>query len=644
MRWIAALAAVAVASPVLAQQPSVVRSVWLDRFAGYLELGYELEDQQRDPPLGGASFDEQEDSLLYGLNADLEGGFVHPSILTFDLGGTLRRRSSDVDTSTELFQGSRTSDVSQFRGRLNVFPGFRWSGEAALSHAIQDIDSTFAPQRTVERREIRLGVSNKSRVWPFRLAWRLTDTEGIEGDPRDETRDNWLARLDRIGTSSQTRVRLEFLEYLETSSGQDYEQAGGTLSHRWRPGGTRTYLLSTTVNGFNRKGTSETENLLVGQSFDWTPSDTLTLNTTLNVRDQEDELGEIETERASTDVRHLLWGSLTTRAGASYQRTEFTDGGWEQLEEARVDFDYARRLPYGTFKLAWGRRFRTDDRETAGLSTVGSLTTVFDPAVPILLDTPGLVVGTIRVTNPAGTIVYTEGLDYELFVLNGLVELRVLAGGGILPGDSLLIRFAIEPSELFEVRTEIHRSGFGWHDATGFWVDYSRLRQAQDLLAGTAGGRIDQTLEQRATTGYNGRRWRVNASVVDKQSQITPFRRSGIATSWFVPTGRRLALTLRARAQRTRFPGRPGDEVTLLLAGADARFSVRGFQFNAGAQYWEETVLQRDGTFFEGFLNVTSRLGMFELIGQLRVRRQEIDLAGRDDRNELRLVLRRYFR
>ncbi|MDH3283908.1 MAG: hypothetical protein OEQ13_04145, partial [Acidobacteriota bacterium] len=501
----------AAASPALGQQRGIARPVWLDRFAGYLELGYELERQERAPPLGGATFEQDEGLLLYGINADLDGGFIHPSILTFDVGGTFRRRSSDIDTSTGLFQGSRTSDASQFRARLNVFPGFRWSGEAAVSQAIQDIDSTFAPQRTIERREILLGAFNKSRVWPFRVTWRRTDTEGIEGDPRDETRDNWLARLDHIGTSSQSSARVELLEFLERSSGQDYEQVGASLSHRWRPGSRREFLLGTTLTGFDRSGTSESKNLLVGQGFNWTPSDTFDLDTALEVREQEDVLGEIRTERASTDLRHLLWGSLTTRAGATYQRTELADEGQERLEEARVDFDYARRLPYGTFTLSWGRRLRTDDRVIAGLATVGSVEAVFDPAVPTLLDTPGLVVATILVTNLAETIVYTEGIDYELIPLNGLVELRVLAGGAISPGDGLLIRFAIEPSDLLEVRTESHRSGIGWRDATGFWVDYNRLRQSQDVLAGTADGRIDQTLDQRATTGYEGRRWRVDA-------------------------------------------------------------------------------------------------------------------------------------
>ncbi len=623
----------------LAQTDGLIRFLRLTSVHSYLELGYELELEKRRSPGSGRAFGEDEETFTVGLEAELAGSFLHPTWLPFSLGGTFRRRATDVDTRTGRFAGRREDDASEYRLRLGIMPEHLWSGQLLATRFVQDIDSTFVPRRTLLRREARLSFARRSRVLPLRFEIGRHRAEGLEGDPRDETRERFLAHLDYLGRRAKSRAEAEVLDVLEEFSRQDYRLLRLSANHSWHPGSARKLSLVTSLYAFDRSGTSELKNLQAAQSVDWRPRENLLLSGSVGRQDQEDRLGTLSTTRLDSDVEHTLWGSLVTRLAVQIQRVELPQEGNQDLDELALDFDYTRHLQPGILTLRLGGRRRLDDDDLPAERAVVREDRVFDPGIPIILETPGVITSTIEVAGATGEP-FVEGFDYDVVPLGDLVEIRVLPGGSILPGETLSISYAATAGRRLEVRTVTRRFGGGWRSARGWWFRILLSRQSQDLLAGVAGGRIDQTADQQVTAGIDRPGWRANGTYHDRESEILPYVLRQLGGSWKLPLRCRLKLTLRGRFQRMSFPIRH-EETRLELAGLDLRYRIGRLRIDGTLERWNEDVLGRQGRHFQSSLNARWRYRKIEIIGRWRRRTQRIEQGGDDDRDELRIILRR---
>ena len=636
--------ALLIVSDAAAQVEGLIRPLRLQRADGYVELGYEWEDQDREPPLNGRAFNEREATLAAALNARLDGSFLHPSLLPFSVSGTWRRRASSIVTSTGRFQGEQAADASQMRFHLGILPAFTWSGAIDAYRFVQDIDSTFAPRRTVLRSEVRGSVSRRSRRWPLRIQWSDTRAVGIEGDPRDETRKRWLAHLDYRGEDATARAEVEQLDYVERSVSQDYVLTRVTATNSWRPGGSRKLILATTVYGYDRVGTSESSNTILSQSVDWRPTDTFYARGVIDYQEQNDLAGRLSVERASVNADHRLWGSLTTRFYASDERNDLFEQGRLDQTEGSLDFDYTRRRERGTLSLNWGRRFRWNWDRLPNRRTIATENAVYQLGVLITLEQPGVIESTVQITDADGLVVYVEGFDYELRPIGALLEVYIIPGGAILPGASLRITYAAEASRSLDVLTETHRSGIGWQDRSGLWFRYYRSRQSQDVLFGIADGRIDQTTDQNLGVGVRRRRWQIEATLNDRASQILAYRITQYNGRWNAPVSRRLSLGVQGRIQKSTFPDRGDERIDLSLIGVDAQLKLRRLRVDALLERWNETIFGNKGRYMQGSVTAQWSFREIDLLFYWRLRKQDVELSGRDDRQQYRLTVRRYFR
>ncbi len=631
--------ALVASSPVLAQTDGLIRWLRLTSVHSYLELGYELELQERRSPGSGRAFGEDEETFTAGLEADLAGSFLHPTWLPFSFGGTFRRRATEVDTRSGRFEGSREDDASEYRLRLGILPEHLWSGQLLATRFLQDIDSTFVPRRTLLRRDTRLSFARRSRVLPIRFEIGRHRSEGLEGDPRDETRERFLGHLDYLGRRAKSRAEVEILEVLEELSRQDYRLVRLSANHNWHPGSARKLSLLTSLYAFDRSGTSQLKNLQATQSVDWRPREDFMLSGSVTRQDQEDRLGTLSTTRFQSDLEHTLWGSLLSRLGVQVQRVELPLGGSQDLDQLALDFDYTRHLEPGILTLRLGGRQRLDDDDLPARRAIVNEERVFDQGIPIILETPGVITSTIEITD-AGGEPFAEGFDYQLTPLGDLVEIRVLPGGSIFAGETLRISYAVDSSSRLEVRTATRRYGAGWRSSRGWWLRVFHSRQSQDLLAGIAGGRIDQTADQRLQAGVDRPDWRLNGTYHDRESEILPYVLRQLAGNWKLPLRRRLELTLRGRFQRMTFPVRQ-EETRLELAGLDLRYRIGRLRIDGTVERWNEDVLGREGRHFQTWLNARWRHRRIEILGRWRRRVQRIEQGGDDERDEIRIVLRR---
>lgn len=648
MRWLHrqmafCLAASGCCGSAFSQTGGLIRPIRIDSYRGYVEAGYELERQGRESPTTGSSFDQDEKTLLLGLSGDLKGSFLNPALLPFSFGGTLRRRMTDIETTGGRNQGDRDQDASQFRVQLGIVPVFKWSGQLFVSRFLQDIDSTFAPRRSLLRQDERLVVSNESQSWRVRFDLGRFRAKGLEGDPRDETRNRVAAHVGHVQRNATTRLDGEVLDYEEGFSRQDYRLGRISANQSWRPGGSPKLVLNGTLDAFDRSGTSEFSSVLVGQGVEWHPLQDLRVLETFSVQNQEDLQGSLATRHGATEVQHTLWGSLTMRLRTELDRDSLPGEGTRDVDQASLDFDYYRHLTRGTLYLQWGRRLRLDDEELPARRSLVREDQLFQLGVPILLQQPSILPGTVLVTDPLGATVYVEGIDYELVALGDLLELRVLPGGLIQAGDTLRISYAVESSPSFHVRSLTKLAGGSWRGRSGVWVRTVRSHLSQLPLDGVEDGRIDQSLEQEYGAGIDRKRWRLSALSHSRDSRILAFRMRQYEGSFTQPLGRFSELTLRARRQRTTFPERE-DDVRFQMGGLNLRVNLGKVRMDAFFERWDETIAERRGKYFQGDLVARWMFRRLELLLQGRSRTQNVDVSGKDRLDEVRFLVRRTLR
>ncbi|RMF77004.1 MAG: hypothetical protein D6738_00210 [Acidobacteria bacterium] len=636
------LAVVLAAAGAAHAQQSRIRPVSISTWNGFVELGWELESSDRTTPLGSQAM-QDETTWIGGVNLKFDGSFLHPALFPFSFDGTLRARRGEIDSTNLAFSGDRDLDTSNYSARLGFFPRRRWTGEAFGNRYVQDLDSVFSPRQTLLRTEYGVIFRHGSRRWPISLRAARRSTRGIEGIDRDESVGIGTLTLGYRDTNKTGRATFEYQDYTETFSRQDYEVRRANTSWSWVGGNRRQFVWSNSAYGFDRTGTAEYRNITLASTATWRANRNLTLQGTLEGFELTDVTGVQRTRQFEGGLDHLLWGSLQTSLDAVLRRSDLPDGGDERFDEGTLRFAYTRHLEPGTLTLEWGRRLRYDveDRPLAERTVDESF--VYDAISPIILGTPGVIPGTVEVTDDTGAIVYVEGIDYELVPVGELLELRVLPGGSILVGQTLRVRYRVTSDPSLDLLTETHLSGGGWQASNGLFVRYRRNRQAQDLRKGLGLGRIDQSTLQQASAGIERRSWRIVASWDDRESQILPYTTTRVQASWTLRASRWLGIGLRARAQRTEFPDLQ-DESTSRLAGADLSWQTRRMSLTATVEAWRDEILGRRGDHLRGSVVVRWRFRRLEVLGRWIRRYQDIEGSGIDDRDEIRVVVRRFFR
>lgn len=151
--------------------------------------------------------------------------------------------------------------------------------------------------------------------------------------------------------------------------------------------------------------------------------------------------------RGQAGFQHRLFESLVTtgNVGASHLRLE--NPGFSSAEGfGDIDFQYTKKVPYG--RLNAGASFRYSHREDSDRN--GSLQIVNEPhtfsgAGIIVIQRRRIDVGSIVMTNAAGTFTYSEGLDYFVLDFVEQVEIRRAIGGNIPDGATVLLSYRFGP-------------------------------------------------------------------------------------------------------------------------------------------------------------------------------------------------------
>lgn len=515
-----------------------------------------------------------------GLHLQTAGGFFERRLADFRAGATLslqhRTLSGAADRSDDLY-------FEDFAGDVNLLPQkplrFRLSGNRSHGWNSSPYKSSIRTRSTVWG----AGADLDAAVFPASVTWTREEYLEEELDlDRITTRNRLRFGVKRPIGPVRSSLTMRHERFEKNVQRQDYRTDGADWRVAYRP--RRELGLGGTLRWLHRYGSRRATDLSTRATGRWEVRPGLEARSELGWRRLRPGGRETPLTNSSSgdlSVRHLLWGSLETTVGAhrldETSRLDDEETGALRRTGGRVRLDYRRRLQGGTLQLATGvdrsRQERTG-RETE--RAVANEEHVLPELAEIRLEHPGVVAGSVIVTDASGFVVYDEGLDYRVTEAAGFIFLARTPTGSIAADERIRVdyRYTLSPDLTFDAHTWNLSARF---DARRSWSVWIRRRNTDETrVSGTA----DAGLRDETRTAGGGllRRGPVTVSEEYENLQVadTRFRTNRLQlNARFLPGGRwRTALAAGHTWSRTEWPRRTQRYLTL---GARAAWtSVRG--------------------------------------------------------------------
>jgi hypothetical protein len=314
----------------------------------------------------------------------------------------------------------------------------------ARAHRSRDEFSGLFGQETRSDTEgFQFGADFKSPYLNASASYLENETDALWSTPGTAPRQRLQDRSQFIlnVTNSKTRVRFDRLEIHDQlrPTGFLRYRTLATNRQRWGKGSSLLSRLTYT----DQQGTGAVQSLLWGQNVHLQHTGSIATDlrysltdvTTSGERIKGWYAGFNEMVRLSPKLAFLLDGS-----GSRQTANVGSVQNWRIQPRVRVN----TKLPAG-IRLAVGGgvgyRWRIQDTGAGGTRSVVGESHVVPPSGRFLLEELNPDASTVRVTNEEGTVLYDPGADYRLFESGSFLEVIVLPGGRILPGEALLVDY-----------------------------------------------------------------------------------------------------------------------------------------------------------------------------------------------------------
>ncbi len=431
---------------------------------------------------------EWEAELSFDGARETVGGAPETRETTFEEGFTLFQTGYSVDPRifnfslefNPVFEQGKLSGSQRDEDRDGIFLNYD-IGLHALQGALTPvsldaqgsrrsgrIDGSLGNHTDFENENRYLGVNFKTPVFPSTVSYseRFLDNTFRSGlSSTVSEREDVLRSLRFRGRSSKLNLLVQSDWFDDKVSDRNFRSIRTRSAHTLRWGkGSR---LRSDQEYFRRRGFRGYERIEVGESARLQHLGNLYSTWDYRYASLNQDSDNIS-HTADATLNHELFGNLTSRAGLGVSFRDF-DAGAEDDYRSALDFGYRKKV-FGDADLSagLGGGYRLTKREAEGAlrETVNESHTVGATRLTTL-DQRFIDSASIAVGNAAGTVVFTLGSDYEILPSSGgVTQIRILAGGLINVGDTILVDylFALQPTADFSTTSLRYRLGidFGW--------------------------------------------------------------------------------------------------------------------------------------------------------------------------------------
>lgn len=177
-----------------------------------------------------------------------------------------------------------------------------------------------------------------------------------------------------------------------------------------------------------------------------------TLESDYEARYQRSVWDESENKSMSAKARitHLLYENLVTRLSGDYAKDDFDENG-ETAYGGLLDLAYNRRIPGGHLYINLSNEYEVTERDVEErFSQNTDEPQVLTTGTVTLLNRENIDVDTIVVTDPTGSIVYIDEIDYRITVIDRSTRISRLPLGAIPDGGSVLVTYRYLSNPAFD--------------------------------------------------------------------------------------------------------------------------------------------------------------------------------------------------
>jgi len=339
---------------------------------------------------------------------------------------------------------------------------------------------------------------------------------------------------------------------------------------------------------------------------------------------------------AEIGTRHKLYDSLVTNATAGLEFDKDVDDNQTTEWYGRLDFDYTKKVPWGTFIADLGAIYTRRTAEAQSEPTlVLNESRVFADPLPIVIPRQRVTANSINITDAGGLRRYSPLSDYQVIQLPDRVEIRRVLGGAIPANGGVLIDYTIDPQPANTTSTLAYHVGGRYNVQQGALKDLSVFaryyHQSQEVEAEVSNFFLPNDVSS-TTIGASYRVWDLTLSAEHNwyRSSLAPYTSTRLQAQLSHMLSQGVILGLNADYTLYRYE-EPENTAKYFLASGTLGYQVtRTLQATLGASWRDErNDLFSDSRGFEQSLQVNWRHRQTLIYGT--VRNVSLDTDGSDE-------------
>jgi hypothetical protein len=462
-----------------------------------LELSYESEEDRR----SGPNFDTRNITQEFTERMILEtrGWAYHPALLKYTLRfePAWRQIREDRDPGED---GSRNVFLPGYVADFNFLEQKPYSLHLfGKREEVTTLRSGLALISDTEIDSYGADLSFKQRMLPTLLGYTHRDiTQTGFFDSREERDDfRFVSRHDT--GNSRTRLTATHSDNVRTSRGftTSIENTTGAIQNTCDFGEAEKASLDSLLSYRQTESNSfDSSDSRMNENLHWRHRPNLRTDYNLDLSRTTAGDFEIETRSLRAQMIHLFRESLTTTVGGGVRMNDFT-GGREQIYSGDLDMIYRRKIPWGSMSLIAGFDYEVTDRAmSVNFMQVIGESLILSIGTPTFLANDNVDLPSIQVTDATRTIVFIEGIDYRVDVLNGFVRISRIPLGGIAEGQQVLVSYRSLRDPSFDDALFSRRYGADFYLWNALSISYRHQKLDQNILSGTpAANPVDDTFQ-----------------------------------------------------------------------------------------------------------------------------------------------------
>ncbi len=454
---------------------------YIDRPKLALELSYRFESEERTGPF--ISTKNSSHILNERFDIQTEGFVYHPALFVYTLRlspewqQSLEQPDPGSERSSDTFMLGYSLDMTMLQDKPYTINLFARKQRSVLT-------SSLATTSETESDTYGASLMLKYKVLPTTLAYVHSTSDQTGFYDSHEVRDEVRLNMRHTRPSNETSFNASWLKMDRNATGSNIqtENIFGNLQNLYKLTPDNRVLLNSVLtfrqsdsNVLNASGIS------LAETLNWRHTKRFSTHYTfMHTRDTVED-ASIDRTSLSAGLSHSLYENLVTTATASAS----TGSDGEDNYGGNVNFNYQRRIPWGTIYASMGQDYRVTTRSVGEVYVnVINEAHVLSTGDVTFLDNRNVDLGTVVVTSSDGSIIYTRDMDYTLDLVGTSVRISRMPFGAITDGQSVLVSYSYLSNPAFDSATYGQNYGLGFYLWSVWRINYRYSHSGQDFLGG----------------------------------------------------------------------------------------------------------------------------------------------------------------